>query len=192
LSQYLPGAIPWGALTIFIFPFSYKFRNSEHSLVATYMVFLSIGMLIGSLIAGFIADKLNQIKKIFMLVCIIVFLLLSSIYFYYFVSYYTDFSENLLFILFLIMGSILSIPGTYIKGLLFMNASEEEVQKLFAIENFLESLGKGFGPLIVGILIFITSDLFFSFQLIGFFWVLCLIPILIIFFDEYKNEKRPQ
>lgn len=190
LSQYLPGSIPWGAITVFIFPFSSEIRNSSASMVATYMVFMSIGMLIGSIIAGYIADKLNKVKKKIMLLAILFFLILSFLYLYLFISYYSEFSNFMILILFFFMGCILSIPGTYIKGLLFIGSNSNQIQRIFAIENFLESFGKGFGPFIVSIFILYTNDILFSFKIIGIFWIFCLIPIVILFISELKNEKR--
>lgn len=190
LSQYLPGSIPWGALTVFIFPFSAEIRNSSASLVATYMVILSIGMLVGSIMAGYMADKLHRAKKKIMLLSIIFFLILSFFYLHIFISFYSVFSNFMILILIFFMGCILSIPGTYIKGLLFIGSNPLEIQRIFAIENFLESFGKGFGPFVVSILIFYTNDILYSFKMIGIFWIFCVIPIVILFISELKNEKR--
>ncbi|WCL49048.1 MFS transporter [Leptospira sp. GIMC2001] len=190
LIQYLPGSIPWGAITVFIYPFSYEVRKSSSSLVVLYMTIFSIGMLVGSLIAGYIADRFKNAKRKSMLWGIILFLLLSVFYFEYFIAFYFIFSELTLIILLFLLGLILSVPGTYIKGLLFLNSSKEDVQKIFSIENFLESIGKGFGPLVVGGLIYSNSDIAFSFKIIPLFWLLCIIPVSIIFISGNSFEKR--
>ncbi len=179
LSQYLPGSIPWGALTVFIYPYMQELKIYSNVQITILILFLSLGMILGSILAGVIKNKDSFKPEIFILWTIVFTFCLSILL----VSGFVFLIGKLDFIYLLItsfaMGIVLSFPGTMIKGLLYLDHNQEEIKSIFALENFLESLGKGLGPFVMSLLLISIDSYQIAFVFSTLFWIICIVPILI-------------
>lgn len=179
LLQYVPGSIPWGGITVFLFPYLQDNFNFSKLGSVNILIIIALGMLAGTYFASVIGDKLKNDRKIYFLIQItliisqiIVFLLLFSI---------QKINGSALYLLIFICGILLAFPGTYIKGLLFKNLDEANTRIIFSMENFLESIGKGLGPLVIGFFIYSSFEMSTSIVLATLFWNLCIFLIYFAF-----------
>lgn len=187
LIQYIPGSIPWGALTVYIFPFiqSKILFNKLDSV--NMLTLLGIGMIIGTYLAALLGDWLKKKDKeqtIYLL--LLLSFVLSEVFVYFFLTYLSSINKYLSYIIIFLAGIVLAFPGTYIKGILFTGLNEIQIRRIFSIENFLESIGKGLGPFVVSLLIIITGDLLSSMLYSLMFWNISIIILLFAFY--WKKE----
>jgi MFS family permease len=188
LSQYLPGSVPWGALSVFLFPYFQEAGIFTNIDVANFLTILSIGMIAGSFSAGYVQKSKigNSNRKILYL--ILLTFLFSTASLVLLIQNFEKLSFLALASFFLIVGFVLAFPGTYIKALLYLNHNSQEVKSVFAIENFLESIGKGLGPLVVSFLIIQIGDYKLSFSVAAGFWLICILPICRLIYLEKESE----
>ncbi|MBL8019248.1 MAG: MFS transporter [Leptospirales bacterium] len=190
LSQYLPGSIPWGGIGVFIFSYLELECGIRKSLAVLLVTALGIGMIAGSFLAGRAGARMaNRDTRIVPMLIIVFFLSSIGV-----VQGLIHLSPTVPFLgllpMYFAAGLVLSVPGTYIKGLLFEATSERDVQAVFSLENFLESLGKGFGPFAVALLIQAVADLRSGMILALYSWLLCIPPILILLFSRGGNDRE--
>jgi predicted MFS family arabinose efflux permease len=181
LAQYLPGAVPWGALTVFIFPYLESKGVAKHSAVLLVTI-LGVGMIAGAYIAGRLGDALKRRGPNTVLIIVIAFFFAGLVYTMFLIRVSEKYPAATLAILYFLGGVLLSIPGAYIKGMLFDSADGRNVRTVFSLENFLESVGKGIGPFIVGLLISAFGEIERALYAACLFWLLCLIPLAILIF----------
>lgn len=190
LSQYLPGSIPWGAFTVFIYPYlSIECRRGA-LLPVTLITVLAAGMVIGSFVASAPAQFIyNRSPRGFYLCLLFSFgasipvvLVLISIS-----AYFDGLSLTAAYFL---AGALLAIPGACIKGALFAGVSAEGTNAVFSLENFLESLGKGLGPAIAAALLLRTGTLAEALRLSSLFWLFCIPPIAILLTVETRRNDK--
>ena len=186
LIQYIPGSIPWGAINVFFFHYVQSSTTLTKIDSINIIIFIGIGMVLGAFFASIILDKVSSDKMIFYIIQISFIL---SQFFCIIIFYYLEKLEILyIFLLVFFSGIVLAFPGIYIKGILFKYLDSEETKFIFSFENFLESLGKGLGPLIIGWIIFQTENLFISLLFSTLFWNLSMLFIFLAFRYSPQNE----
>ncbi len=184
LIQYLPGSIPWGGLTVFIFPYLSR-AGIPPSHTAILITILGAGMVAGAFLAGEIGKRIGRERtRLIALVCAC--LLLSVATAFWILEWSAGVKEPWRSLLYFAGGMILAVPGASIKGLLFESARPEDTHTIFSIENFLESAGKGFGPAAVSLLVWTLGDLRIGLMASCLFWLMC-IPSLLLFVREEQR-----
>ncbi|MDX1957067.1 MAG: MFS transporter [Leptospiraceae bacterium] len=187
LLQYIPGCIPWGALTVYIFPYIQNTIKVSKLVSVNMITLLGVGMVLGTYLAAIIGDRnfgKNKEKGIFYL--IIFSFVFSEVVVFLFLYFLQNLSTSLIYFFIFLAGIVLAFPGTYIKGLLFINLNENETRIIFSIENFLESIGKGLGPFIVSILILVNGNMLHSMFYSILFWNLSILLIILAFQQKRK------
>lgn len=179
LSQYLPGSIPWGALTVFIYPFMQEIKIYSNIQISILILLLSLGMIVGSIIAGVIKNWESFKSEIFILRTILFTFVVSIVSVSGFVVLIGKLHFIYLLFVSFVMGIFLSFPGTLIKGLLYLDHSPDEIKSIFALETFLESIGKGLGPFVISLLLIYFESYQIAFIFSTCFWCICLVPILL-------------
>lgn len=188
LSQYLPGSVPWGGLTVFIFPYLEIDCSLAKSSAVFLVTVLGIGMIAGSFAAGAAGDRMaDRWGSRAVIAAIVVFFLLDILAASVVIELSAKLTLPVLTLLYFAAGMLLAVPGSYIKGLLFKTASKESVHAIFSLENFLESLGKGLGPFVVALLIQYLAGIKTALLAASLFWLLCLPPVFMLL----KNSKEP-
>lgn len=180
LVQYLPGSIPWGALTVFIFPYLEIECGKSRAVAALLVTILGVGMVAGAFISGVIGDRLAASGKSSVILALIAFFCIGGAAAWALIELSTLESIALLALVYVATGVILAVPGAWIKGMLFHDADPARVQAAFSMETFLESLGKGLGPFVVSVLIASTSSLQSGMLGSLFFWLLCIPPLILL------------
>lgn len=183
LAQYLPGAVPWGALTVFIFPHLEANGLGKQAAVLLVTV-LAVSMIAGAYVAGLLGDALKRRGPDWIVAIIMAFFLFSIVYTILLIQAPATTPLIVLAILYFLGGLVLSVPGASIKGMLFDSANEDNIRTVFSLENFLESIGKGIGPFVVALLIQAFGNIESALIVACFFWLLCLIPLAILYYDR--------
>ena len=189
LSQYLPGSVPWGSLTVFIFPYLEESGGLARSRVILLITLLGVGMVAGSYLAGVLGEKLKNARANLVPTLIMAFFLVDIAYVYFLLEISLTAGFAMLVPLYFLGGILLAVPGSYIKGMLFDLSDGESVQTVFSAENFLESAGKGIGPAVVALLIMAFADMGTALKVSTLFWFVCLVPLFILMIKNRREVR---
>ncbi len=182
LVQYIPGSIPWGALTVFIFPFLETNLVYSKLAAVNLVTIFGVGMIFGTMVASQLGDRWKQKRENTLFLLLISSFILSEVVVISLLYFFPSLNFWIASISLFLSGMILAFPGTYIKGILFSDLDEFETQRIFSIENFLESLGKGLGPFITAFILLLIKDLFSSMVLSILFWNFSILLIVLAYF----------
>ena len=76
-------------------------------------------------------------------------------------------------------GFTIAITGPNVRAMLLNVNTPETRGSIFALYNLADDLGKGFGPVIISLLIFISNRLW-AFNIANLFWLFCGVVLLFL------------
>lgn len=170
--QGIPGSIPWGLLPFWIITFFRQERDfSAQDATMIWEVF-GIATVIGGLMWASLGDYLFQRRAKY------VAILCSSMIFIGMIPEYLllniEFSQQWNYWALAIMGGLfISVASSNTRALLMNVNAPHQRGRVFSYYNFFDSIGKGLGPAIGGIILASTSDYQLMVNIAVSFWLLC-------------------
>ena len=189
--QGIFGTIPWGVFSIFMIDYFVVDKGYLRP-TATLVITLVGGMaLIGSLIGGFVGNKLyRKNPKYLPLFCgmstilgIIptAFLINSPMRTYQ--------NETMLIVYAACTGLLIAMTAPNMKAILMNVNSPFSRGTVFSLYNFADDLGRGFGPFIIGNILIYSFGRNMAFNIANAFWFICGCLILLMFWTFPKENR---
>ncbi len=192
--QGIPGTVPWGVF--FIFLNDYLSQNKGYSVETATLIIMVIGgaAIFGGFLGGLLGQKLYNLNpKYLPLLCgsttligIIPTAILINI------PDQTGVAHPQMLLPLMagfLTGFIISITGPNVKAMLLNVNAPETRGSIFSLFNLTDDLGKGFGPVIISLLI-ISLGRTWAFNVANLFWVFCGIVLLWLIRIFPADEKR--
>lgn len=186
--QGIPGTIPWGLLFVYAVDFFEVTRGFDVSLgVLLVSVFGGVSI-IGGFLGGFIGKWLyNKKKSLFPVFCGLT-VAVGSLPVFAMFNYTGD---NLVYLITLTVIGALIVPmtGSNVRAILMNVNLPENRGSVFAVFNFTDDLGKGFGPLFIGLFMLALPEMI-AYNLAIAMWLLCAVAwIGIVVYMESDEDK---
>ncbi|MFZ5353879.1 MAG: MFS transporter [Bacillota bacterium] len=176
--QGIPGSFPWGVLPFFLIPF-YEDKGFSKEFATLLTVILGMGACVGGIAGGYIGDLLyRKVPKHQPLFCaIMVALGVIPAYILVTMNLTPDMGMKAMLVplvCVVLTGIVVTMPGPNIKAILINVNPPEFRGSAFGMHNLADSLGRGIGPFVGGVLI--TSFGYKAALLSGVFvWLPCAI-----------------
>ena len=176
--QGIPGSIPWGLIPFFLVPF-YENKGFSKEFATTLTLVLGIGATAGGLLGGWAGDRLyRRSPKLVPLLCaaavaagIVPGHLLTTMKLS---PHLGGLAWAYPVVFCVVTGIIVTIPSANIKAMLLNVNPPEHRGSVFGVHNITDSVGRGIGPAIGGLLI--TSRGYLYAMLFSvYMWVPCAI-----------------
>ncbi len=190
--QGIPGTVPWGVFFIYLNDF-YHIEKGYTVLDATTIVMaVGAGAILGGFIGGLIGNKVYNINPRYLpllcgsttLVGIIPMAVLLN-----FPPYQQTGTVMVPILIGFFTGFIVTITGPNVKAILLNVNTPETRGSIFSLFNLTDDLGKGFGPVIISLLIVAFGRLA-AFNIANLFWLVCGILLLVMMATFPKDEAR--
>jgi len=189
--QGIPGCIPWGILPFWIISYFETERGMPKGDAAMIWEIFGIATTVGALIWAIVGDKVfNRNPRYLPLMCG-TGVLLGIIPTYFLINapaeMYMAKGIMTFYLLAFLAGFIVSIAGSNNKAVIMNVNRPEHRGSVFAMFNIADSIGKGIGPALGGILL--SSGYLFMMNFAISWWAICGVILLLIYFTIGKDRK---
>lgn len=155
--QGIPGSIPWGLIPFFLVPF-YESKGFSKEFATTLTLLLGLGATAGGLLGGWVGDKLfRRSPRAVPLFCAVAVLLgIVPGYILMNLRLTPGMDERAMLVAVvacLLTGLVITLPSANIKSMLLNVNPPEHRGSVFGVHNITDSLGRGVGPYLGGLLI---------------------------------------
>lgn len=194
--QGIPGSIPWGLIPFFLVPF-YENKGFTKEFATTLTLVLGIGATLGGIFGGWLGDRLHRKSPRYVPVLCAVAVAVGIVPGYFLMT--MEFSSNLgglawvfPIVFCVVTGIIVTLPSANIKAMLLNVNPPEYRGSVFGVHNITDSVGRGIGPAIGGLLIRsygYTYAMLFSVYM----WIPCAIlygAMALTIMGDLENLKR--
>ena len=189
--QGIPGCVPWGLMFVYMNDYLSQDRGMTVENATIAVTLFGVGSLLGVIAGGYYGQILYNRNKV-----LITYLMSSTTALGVFPMYYAinGYSGNAFFyIILLISGFIVSITGPNVRSVLQSVTAPEVRGTAFAVYNLTDDLGKGFGPVIVDAIVYISSgDKNTAYNVVISFWFICAILLFMMSTSMVADEEAVQ
>ena len=193
--QGIPGCIPWGVFFIYLNDFLAQEKGFSVEVATLVVMGMGVAIILGGFIGGLIGSKLYALKSVYLPVFCAATTIAAVIPVFFVINYPPQIgiahpSIVPLVVTGFVGGFLMSITGPNINAMMLNVNSPETRGSIFALLNLTDGLGKGFGPVVISLLIAAFHQRALAFNIANFFWILCGVIILITVFTLPKDEAR--
>jgi len=190
--QGIPGTIPWGVFMIYLNDFYAQEKGFSVEAATLIVMAIGAGAIIGGFGGGLLGNWLYNIKAKYIVILCGTSTILGVVPMIYILNYPSQAgmtNPNYLapVIIGFIAGFIITITGPNIKAILLNVNSPETRGSIFSLFNLTDDLGKGFGPVIISLLI-VAFGRVLAFNIANLFWVLCGALVLLMVWTFPRDE----
>ncbi|MFN3692160.1 MAG: MFS transporter [Fervidobacterium sp.] len=199
--QGIAGTIPWGAIPYFLIEFFRREKGMDLSSATTLFLIFAIGNICGSVIGGFLGEKVYKKSRNFVPLVSAITTILGVFFTVTIFKYPYIPGQFSSFVIFSILGFIAATMDSYtgpnVKMMLLNVNEPKDRGRIFSIFNLTDSVGSGFGRLIGGALSVSLGTLGAALEISAYFWFICgfLLMLSSWYFDqevELLNIKMKQ
>jgi len=186
--QGIPGSIPWGLLPFWIITFFREERGfSAEDATMIWEVF-GIATVVGGLMWAICGDWLFKRRAKYVAILCSVVILLGMVPEYILLN--VEFAQQSSYWALAIMGGFfISVGSSNVRALLMNVNSPSQRGKVFSMYNFFDSIGKGAGPAIGGLILATTNDYQLMVNIAISFWLICALIFSGTIFTVEKDRK---
>jgi len=187
--QGIPGSIPWGLLPFWIITFFREERGfSAEDATMIWEVF-GIATVVGGLMWAICGDWLFKRGAKYVSILCSFMILLGMVPEYFLLN--VEFAEQSSYWALAIMGGFfISVASSNVRALLMNVNTPSQRGKVFSMYNFFDSIGKGAGPAIGGLILAVSSDYQLMVNIAVSFWLICALIFSGTIFTVEKDRKN--
>ncbi len=190
--QGIAGCVPWGVFFVYLNDFYAQDKGFSVETATLIVMAAGGGAILGSFIGGLVGNRLYNVRpKYLPLLCgastilgIIPMAVLLNL-----PHSNEGYSVFVPIAIGLVTGFIVAITGPNVKAILLNVNAPETRGSIFSLFNLADDLGKGFGPMIISVLIVAFGRLW-AFNVANLFWLLCGILLLAMVWTFPKDEIK--
>jgi len=191
--QGIPGTVPWGVFFIFLNDFYAQEKGYSVEVATLIVMTIGVGAILGGFLGGLIGNKLYKRDARYLPLLCGITTLLGVIPVAVLLNYPSQAGVENPSVAFpvalgFIAGFIISITGPNIKAILLNVNSPETRGSIFSLFNLADDLGKGFGPVIISLLI-VGFGRLWAFHIANLFWLACGVVLLMIIWTFPKDAE---
>lgn len=175
--QGIPGTVPWGVF--FIFLNDYYSQDKGFSIETATLIVMAVGAaaIFGAFLGGLLGNKFYNRNSKYLPVLCGVSTLIGIIPMAILINYPSQIgveNPSALWpvLIGLVTGFTISITGPNVRAILLNVNAPETRGSIFSLYNLADTLGKGFGPVIISLLI-VAFDRVWAFNIANLFWLFC-------------------
>lgn len=194
--QGIAGCVPWGVFFVYLNDFYAQDKGFSVEAATVIVMAAGGGALLGSFLGGLVGNRLYNIRPKYLPLLCGASTLLGIIPMAVLLNYPPHSESHGVFmpiVIGLATGFIVTITGPNVKAIVLNVNAPETRGSVFSLFNLTDGLGKGFGPMIISILVVAFGRLW-AFNLANLFWLLCGILLLAMVWtfpqDEIKLNMR--
>lgn len=187
--QGIPGSIPWGLLPFWIITFFREERGfSAEDATMIWEVF-GIATVVGGLMWAICGDWLFKRRAKYVSILCSLMILLGMVPEYFLLN--VEFAEHSSYWALAIMGGFfISVASSNVRALLMNVNSPSQRGKVFSMYNFFDSIGKGAGPAIGGVILAVSNNYQLMVNIAVSFWLLCAIIFSATIFTVEEDREK--
>lgn len=192
--QGIPGTVPWGVFFIFLNDFYSQDKGYSVEVATLIVMFVGAAAIVGSLAGGLVGNKLYNIGPRYLPLLCGTCTLVGIIPMAFLLNYPSQVGVAnpgvaVPLTLGFITGFMVSVTGPNVRAMLLNVNTPETRGSIFSLFNLTDNLGKGFGPVIISILIARFGRLA-AFNIANLFWVICGILLLFMMWTFPKDKEK--
>jgi MFS family permease len=174
LLQGIPGCVPWGVFFVFLTDYYETHYSLDKISASGLMTYAALGIMTGIFLGGLIGQRLYNQKKEYQPLFAMSAILLGVIPCFLLIYSSKDFATTPAFaVLNFITGFIISIPGPNLRSILISSNPPNVRSSAFALYNLTDDLGKGLGPALSAMILWMIPDRTLAFAASILFWIPC-------------------
>lgn len=175
--QGIPGSLPWGLLPFWVISFYREVRGFDAVTATSLWEIFGVATVIGTLLWASVGDWLfNRRPRHAAILCTVVIALGMLPMYALFNIEWPQYHSYLL--LAVCGGLLISVASSNIRAFLMNVNPPEQRGSAFAIYNLTDTIGKGVGPAIGGMLLAASQDYQLTLNIAVSFWILCVFVFL--------------
>jgi len=192
--QGIPGTVPWGVFFIYLNDFYAQEKGFSVEAATLIVMVVGAGAILGGFLGGLIGNKIYNISPKYLPVLCGSTTLIGIIPMAYLLNYPSQIgvaNPNFMVpvIVGFVTGFIITITGPNVKAILLNVNTPETRGSIFSLFNLTDDLGKGFGPVIISLLI-VAFGRQWAFNIANLFWLFCGLLLLLMIVTFPKDEAR--
>jgi len=190
----IPGTVPWGVFFIYLNDYYSQDKGFSVAMATLIVMAAGAGAILGGFIGGLIGNRLYNIRSQYLPLWCAVTTTIGVIPTAFLLNYPSQLGvENpsalVPIVLGLLTGLIVAITGANTKAIILNVNAPETRGSVFALYNLVDDLGKGFGPVVISLLI-VAFGRGLAFNIANLFWVICGILLFCVVPVFPKDEAR--
>jgi len=190
--QGIPGTVPWGVF--FVFLNDYYSQDKGFSVENATLIVMAVGLaaIIGAFTGGLVGNRLYRVKPRYLPILCGITTLAGIIPMAVLINYPTQTGVENSSVLFpvvigLFTGFLVSVTGPNVRAMLLNVNSPETRGSIFSLYNLADDLGKGFGPVVISLLVTFFGRVW-AFNIANLFWLFCGILLLFMYAMFPRDE----
>ena len=192
--QGIPGTVPWGVFFIYLNDFYAQEKGFSVEAATLIVMVVGAGAILGGFLGGLIGNKIYNIKPKYQPILCGATTLLGIIPMAYILNYPSQIGvadPNFIapVIVGFVTGFIITITGPNVTAILLNVNAPETRGSIYSLFNLTGDLGKGFGPVIISLLI-VGFGRQTAFNIANLFWLICGVLLLMMYITFPKDEAR--
>lgn len=189
--QGIPGSLPWGLLPFWVISFYREVRGFDTVSATGLWEIFGVTTVFGTLLWASIGDWLfNRRPRYSAILCTIVIAIGMLPMFALFNFEWPRYQDYLL--LAMCGGLMISVASANIRAFLMNINPPEQRGSAFAVYNLMDTIGKGVGPAVGGLMLAATQDFAWMLNIAVSFWSLCVVVFVGVIFtiDQDRAALR--
>ena len=182
--QGIPGTVPWGVFFIFLNDFYSQDKGFTVETATLIVMVVGAAAILGSFLGGLLGNWFYNRRPGHLPVLCGTSTLLGIIPMAVLINYPSQIgienpSTTIPMIIGFFAGFTIAITGPNMRAMLLNVNTPETRGSIFSLFNLADDLGKGFGPVIISLLIFVSNRLW-AFNIANLFWLFCGVVLLFL------------
>lgn len=175
--QGIPGTVPWGVFFIFLNDFYSQDKGFSVETATLIVMVVGAAAILGSFFGGLAGNRLYNTHPRWLPLLCGISTLIGIIPMAILINYPSQIgvanpATGLPMLIGFITGFTISITGPNVKAILLNVNTPETRGSIFSLFNLADDLGKGFGPVIISLLI-VAFGRVWAFNIANLFWLFC-------------------
>lgn len=180
--QGIPGSLPWGLLPFWVISFYREVRGFDAVTATGLWEIFGVVTVLGTLLWASVGDWLfTRRPRDAALLCTVVIAIGMLPMFALFNVEWPQYQHYVL--LAVCGGFLISVASSNIRAFLMNVNPPEQRGSAFAVYNLTDTIGKGIGPAVGGVILAATQDYRLTLNIAISFWILCVVVFLGVVFS---------
>jgi len=192
--QSIPGTVGWGVLPYWVITFYAKDKDVPISMATNLSILIGLGMILGGFVGGIVGNRLHKRNRKYLPLLCGVTTLMAVVFFFIMIHYPLPGSPTAAdmagpLAVGVIGGFFVTITSSNIRAIVLNVNPPENRGAMMSLFTLTDSLGKGAGPYIGGLMIGAWGYMW-TMDIATLCWVPCALVILLLMTPQYPRDAE--